>query len=65
MVRTYLYGIAVKVLAVERRRVKKDSSPGMGAPPRYDSPESEFWIREALERLDPSEREILMLREYE
>lgn len=27
--------------------------------------EFQHWIREALEKLDPTEREIVMLREYE
>jgi len=29
------------------------------------SPETALWIREALAKLEPNEREILMLREYE
>ena len=29
------------------------------------SPDASLWIRQALEKLDDSEREILMLREYE
>jgi RNA polymerase sigma-70 factor (ECF subfamily) len=27
--------------------------------------DNSLWVRRALEKLDPSEREILMLREYE
>jgi DNA-directed RNA polymerase specialized sigma24 family protein len=30
-----------------------------------DEPDAALWIRQALEKLDDSEREILMLREYE
>jgi RNA polymerase sigma-70 factor (ECF subfamily) len=60
--RTYLYGIALKLLAVERRR-------GQRADPTPDTAESSLenslWVRQALDQLDPQEREILMLREYE
>jgi RNA polymerase sigma-70 factor, ECF subfamily len=64
LVRTYLYGIALKLLAAERRRERR-SDPT----PRTDAMDGTFdnslWVRRALEKLDPSEREILMLREYE
>lgn len=64
-VRTYLYGIALKLLLAEHRRRKiyvelQDSQS-------YESKqiESALWVRKALELLEPIEREILMLREYE
>jgi len=67
LVRTYLYGIALKLLAVERRKQRgnqlrplADVEPGV-----EDAHDEVLWVRQALERLDPSEREILMLREYE
>lgn len=67
LVRTYLYGIAMNLLAAERRRIAKDSPPGREAPEpaTREAPDSVLWIRQALEKLDESEREILMLREYE
>jgi RNA polymerase sigma-70 factor (ECF subfamily) len=67
LVRTYLYGIAMNLLAAERRRRAKDSPPGKEAPEpaTREAPDSVLWIRQALEKLDDSEREILMLREYE
>jgi RNA polymerase sigma-70 factor (ECF subfamily) len=67
--RTYLYGIAFNILSVERRNAKNrrfapieeaDALPASSA-----GPESALWIREAIGRLDPDEREILLLREYE
>jgi RNA polymerase sigma-70 factor, ECF subfamily len=70
-VRTYLYGIALKLLAAERRRVFRNSAwssaLGLGTTePNTDStPDSVLWVRQAMERLDASDREILMLREYE
>jgi RNA polymerase sigma-70 factor, ECF subfamily len=67
LVRTYLYGIAMNLLAAERRRLAKDSPPGKKSPEpaTREAPDSVLWIRQALERLDDFEREILMLREYE
>lgn len=67
LVRTYLYGIAMNLLAAERRKRAKDSPPGKESPEpaTREAPDSVLWIRKALEKLDDSEREILMLREYE
>jgi RNA polymerase sigma-70 factor (ECF subfamily) len=70
-VRTYLYGIALKLLAAERRRVFRNSAwssalgPGTMEPNTDRTPDSVLWVRQAMERLDASDREILMLREYE
>jgi RNA polymerase sigma-70 factor, ECF subfamily len=67
LVRTYLYGIALKLLAAERRRQARNS-PSMLSRPEPATEEAsdcKLWVRQALERLDASEREILMLREYE
>jgi RNA polymerase sigma-70 factor (ECF subfamily) len=67
LVRTYLYGIAMNLLAAERRRCAKESPPGNVSPEpaTREAPDSVLWIRQALDKLDESEREILMLREYE
>jgi len=70
-VRTYLYGIALKLLAAERRRVFRNSAwssaLGLGTTERNTdrTPDSVLWVRQAMERLDASDREIMMLREYE
>ena len=70
-VRTYLYGIALNLLAAERRRIFRNSAwssaLGLGTTePNTDrTPDSVLWVRQAMERLDASDREILMLREYE
>jgi RNA polymerase sigma factor (sigma-70 family) len=62
-VRTYLYGIALKLLWAERRLHRDvDSDTEPSAAPR---PDEALWVREALDRLDANDREILMLREYE
>ena len=67
LVRTYLYGIAMKLLAAERRSQARNASPAGTVPePRTDdATEEALWLRQAIGRLDPQEREILMLREYE
>jgi RNA polymerase sigma-70 factor (ECF subfamily) len=66
-VRTYLYGIALNLVAAERRKqAKGDLGPeSQREPGSTTSPDPSIWVREALERLAPVEREILMLREYE
>jgi RNA polymerase sigma factor (sigma-70 family) len=69
LVKTYLYGIALRLLAAERRKlsgnepqIDEDHEPALAE----DGPsEQALWVRQALEKLDAGEREILMLREYE
>jgi RNA polymerase sigma-70 factor (ECF subfamily) len=65
LVKTYLYGIALKLLAAERRKVLRSTSEQSASEPTDGTPESVLWVRQALEKLDAPEREILMLREYE
>ena len=63
LVRTYLYGIAIKLLAAEWRKLARADVP---VDPVFDPRTDEtLWVRQALDRLEPIEREILMLREYE
>jgi RNA polymerase sigma factor (sigma-70 family) len=64
LVRTYLYGIALKLLAAECRRERR-SDPALQTYAVDAALDNSLWVRRALEKLDPSEREILMLREYE
>jgi RNA polymerase sigma-70 factor, ECF subfamily len=64
--RTYLYGIALKLLAAERRKHKTTPLEEMDQEPAVDDPaDKTLWVRQSLARLDGAEREILMLREYE
>jgi len=67
LVRTYLYGIALNLLSTERRKRHRDSPPGRPEPEATtrEAPDTVLWIRQALGKLEDSEREILMLREYE
>jgi RNA polymerase sigma factor (sigma-70 family) len=66
LVRTYLYGIALNLLAAERRKQLKDPPAGSSPEPAINgAPDAVLWVRQALQKLDASEREIIMLREYE
>jgi RNA polymerase sigma-70 factor (ECF subfamily) len=66
LVRTYLYGIALNLLAAERRKQSKDAPVDSSPEPAVSgAPYAVLWVRQALQKLDPSEREIIMLREYE
>src|SRR5215475_1805565 len=66
LLRTYLYGIALKLLAAERRKASASILGQPAAEPKTEgTPESVLWVRQAMEKLDAPEREILMLREYE
>jgi len=73
LVRTYLYGIALKLLAGERRKLsgkEQSMEPGQESAVSAvravtDASETALWVRQALKKLDAGEREILMLREYE
>ena len=65
--RTYLYGIALKLLANEHRKERNTPlAADADCEPVVDElPEKALWVRQSLAKLDGSEREILMLREYE
>ena len=63
--RTYLYAIAMKLLFAERR---KQARTGLARPTEsavFQESDAALWVRQAIEKLDDREREILMLREYE
>ncbi|MGO8790211.1 MAG: RNA polymerase sigma factor [Terriglobia bacterium] len=65
--RTYLYGIAVLQLAAERRKnAHREACLDPPVEPlAAGNTEAEVAVRQALEKLAPDEREVLMLREYE
>jgi len=68
--RTYLYAIGFKILRAHRRKAAfraaflghPNSAPD---PSKHDATESGLWVRRAVEKLDPLDREIVMLREFE
>jgi RNA polymerase sigma-70 factor, ECF subfamily len=62
--RTYLYGIALRLLWNERRRRTTPSATAEETHAGGDL-DAALWVRQAVARLDEHEREILMLREYE
>src|SRR5258708_17203941 len=62
LVRTYLYGIALNLLAAERRKQLKDPPVESSPEPAINgAPDSVLWVRQALEKLDAPDREISML----
>jgi RNA polymerase sigma-70 factor, ECF subfamily len=65
--RTYLYSVAIKQLWSERRKEMREAKAA--AEPFEEShepnPDAALWIKDALSRMDPDQREVLMLREYE
>jgi RNA polymerase sigma-70 factor, ECF subfamily len=64
--RTYLYGIAMNLVAAERRKQYGSREQSNDVIADFsEAAEPALWVREALEKLPSEEREILMLREYE
>ena len=64
--RAYLYGIALHLLAAERRKSGREIAEAEPPdPPAPGNTEAAVCVRDALQRLEPAEREILLLREYE
>jgi RNA polymerase sigma-70 factor (ECF subfamily) len=64
--RSYLFGIAFNVL-MEWRRQSRRFEPLDSVEPAGPSgdPDAALWVRAALARLEPEQRDVLMLREYE
>lgn len=67
--RTYLFGVAFRILRAERRKTLWRAflflSTEKGEPSREGRVEEALWLRQALDRLDKTDREVLMLREFE
>ena len=64
--RTYLYSIAVRLLMAERRKAGREFGNAQTAEPSQAAgAETAAWVRDAVARLEETEREILLLREYE
>lgn len=66
--RSYLFGIAYNVLQADRRKAAHRATDPLDAEapdPDVADPDRGIWVRDALQRLDEDDREVLMLREYE
>jgi RNA polymerase sigma-70 factor (ECF subfamily) len=65
--RTYLYGIAMRMVMAERRKsARRESSSPVAPDPSADSCLDEaIWVQRAIQQLDADHRDILLLREYE
>ncbi len=68
--RTYLYAIALKILRAHRRKAifraaiwgRPNTIPD---PAKQDATETDLWVRRAVGQLEATDREILLLREFE
>ena len=67
--RSYLFGIAFNLLSASRRKTQRRgdvSTPDLdGLAGTSSDPAAVLWVRQALAALDPKDREIVMLREYD
>jgi RNA polymerase sigma-70 factor (ECF subfamily) len=70
--RTYLYAIGFKILHAHRRKAAframfhGDSSDSEAREPAtHNTLDTDIWLRDAVAKLDRTEREILLLREFE
>ena len=63
--RSYIFGIAYNVLMADRRKRAVISEPLADYAAPDTDPDTVLWVRHALQELDPIDREVLMLREYE
>ena len=63
--RSYLFGVAFNVLMDWRRRTRTFETLDADVAAASPDADAGIWVRNALARLAPEEREILMLREYE
>jgi RNA polymerase sigma-70 factor, ECF subfamily len=65
--RSYLYGIAIHLVLAERRKSGREvqQAENFECAASGAEPDAALWVRRALEQLETTEREILMLREYE
>jgi RNA polymerase sigma-70 factor (ECF subfamily) len=68
--RTYLYTIAFKILRAHRRKAAfratfLGNAPAHRDPAARDSADIAFLIRHAVAKLDATDREVLLLREFE
>ena len=63
--RSYLFGVAYNILMADRRKRALIAEPLGDYAAEGSDHDAVLWVREALARLDPVDREVLMLREYE
>ncbi len=68
--RTYLYAVAFKILRAHRRKTFFRATFFSGfrndqEPAARENLDTQMYLREAIDRLQPLNREILMLREFE
>src|SRR5437667_10112983 len=62
--RTYLYGIALNLLAAERRKKAREGTSAEDPAEQavIPDPEGSAWVRSAIDKLDADQREVRLLR---
>jgi len=66
LVRTYLYGIALKQVSADRRWQSRRAATPLSDQEAGASPgDTPIWVKQAMTKLEEMDREILMLREFE
>ncbi len=70
LVRTWLYAIGFKILRAHRRKAAframfQGEQPAGHEPAIEDHLDARMLVREAVSKLDPMDREVLLLREFE
>lgn len=65
--RTYLYGIAMRIVMAERRKSARCGPSPLAEPNHFSDScvDAAIWVRRAMEQLEEEHRDILLLREYE
>jgi len=63
--KTYLYRIAMNRIVSEHRKKKEDEAPAIDPAAPGGDPAVVQQVREALGQLEPEQREIVLLREYQ
>jgi RNA polymerase sigma-70 factor (ECF subfamily) len=68
--RTYLYAVGFKILRAHRRKAAFRAAflgyrNTANDPGKQGATEAGLWVRRAVEKLEPIDREIVMLREFE
>src|SRR5262245_53565888 len=67
--RSYLFGVASNLWSSWRRKPRDPMGPtalvDVDPPAHSADPDAVLWVKRALEALDPIDRDILLLREYD
>ena len=64
--RSYIFASAMNLLHADQRKLRTMApAPLEDIAGEASDPDTGIWVRRAMERLDPGDRDVLMLREFE